>query len=149
MLTKQQKKTRVEWVLQHKDDNWSQTVFSNETSFQLVRNKIRRWSKHPQLEVKRIPKNRQKITVWGEFSSRGQISCHCFKRIMDGSYYVDILQEHLLPGARKQFGRRWRFQQDNDRKHTSKVVKHFLDHHVPETIDWPSNSPDLNPIKNL
>ncbi len=68
---------------------------------------------------------------------------------MDGPYYVQILQDHLLPRANKQFGRRWRFQQDNDPKHTSRVAKYFLDRHIPETIDWPSNSPDLNPIENL
>ena len=68
---------------------------------------------------------------------------------MDGPYYVRILQEHLLCGARKQFGRQWRFQQDNDPKYTSRVAKEFLDQHVSETIDWPANSPDLAPIGNL
>ena len=87
--------------------------------------------------------------AWGAFSTKGPISCHSFQRIMDGPYYVRILQEQLLRGARKQFGRQWRFQQDNDPKHTSRVAKEFLDQHVPETIDWPANSPDLAPIENL
>ena len=87
--------------------------------------------------------------VWGAFSIKRQMSCHSFKRIMDGPYYTQILQEHLLAGARRQFGLRWRFQQDNDPKHTSKIARQFLDQHVPETIDWPPNSPDLNPIENL
>ena len=30
----------------HKDDDWSRTVFSDETSYQLFRNTIRRWSKY-------------------------------------------------------------------------------------------------------
>ena len=27
---------------------------------------------------------------------------------MDGAYYIQILQDHLIRNARKQFGRRWR-----------------------------------------
>jgi len=46
-------------------------------------------------------------------------------------------------------GHVWRFQQDNDPKHTSRVASEFLRENMPEVIDWPSNSPDLNPIENL
>ena len=68
---------------------------------------------------------------------------------MDGAYYIQILQDHLIRNARKQFGRRWRLLQDNDPKHKSRIIKKFLDEEVPEVIDWPSNSPDANPIENL
>ena len=67
---------------------------------------------------------------------------------MDGPPYVEILRKHLS-GAKKQFGSRWQYQQDNDLKHTSGVAKQFLGDEVPETIDWPSNSPDINPIENM
>jgi transposase len=149
MLTNEQKEGRVQWALAHKDDDWNRTVFSDETSYQLFRNTIRRWSKHAQEEKKRIPKNKQKIMVWGAFSNKGQISCYSFRTTMDGPLYVEILRKHLLTGARKQFGIRWRYQQDNDPKHTSKIAKQFLEKEVPETIDWPSNSSDINPIENM
>jgi len=35
---------------------------------------------------------------------------------------------------------------DSDPKHTSKITKKFLEQEVPNTIDWLSNSPDVNPI---
>ena len=44
---------------------------------------------------------------------------------------------------------RWRLQQDNDPKHTSRIAKEFHGNNIPEIMDWPSNSPDLNPIENL
>ena len=46
-------------------------------------------------------------------------------------------------------GGRWRLQQDNDPKHTSRLATEFLKENIPAVMDWPSNSPDLNPIENL
>ncbi|CAF1341854.1 unnamed protein product [Didymodactylos carnosus] len=85
----------------------------------------------------------------GGFSVKGLVGYHSFKSIMDGPYYVQILQDHLIRNARRQFGRRWRVQQDNDPKHRSRVARQFLCNEVPEMIDWPSNSPDINPVENL
>ena len=67
---------------------------------------------------------------------------------MNAEYYINILRQHL-PEIRGMLGRRWRFQQDNDPKHTSRVAKKFLEETFPEVMNWPSNSPDLNPIENL
>ena len=148
MLTQQQKDARVQWAIKHPNDDWSRTIFTDETCYQLFRKTIRRWSKNPKAEVKRIPKNRQKILVWSGFSIKDLVGYHSFTNIMDGAFYIQILQDHLIRNARKQFGRRWRLLQDNDPKHKSRIVKKFLDEEVPEVIDWPSNSPDANPIEN-
>lgn len=67
---------------------------------------------------------------------------------MDDSFYVEILKKHF-PEIKKKLGSRWQFQHDNDPKHKSKVAKAFLEKNAPIVIDWPSNSPDLNPIENL
>ena len=52
-------------------------------------------------------------------SIKSFIGYHSMKTIMNGFYYVQILQGHLIGNARRQFGRRWRLQQDNDPKHKS------------------------------
>ena len=67
---------------------------------------------------------------------------------MDAKFYVEIL-ENYLPDIRTMMGNGWRFQQDNDPKHTSRFAQSFLRENVPQLIDWPANSPDLNPIENL
>ena len=67
---------------------------------------------------------------------------------MTGQLYTEIIQEHL-PEIGKMLRGNWRLQQDNDPKHTSRIAKEFLQQNVPAVMDWPSNSPDLNPIENL
>ena len=147
MLTKAHKEKRVEWAYAHLNDNWNTTLFSDETAFQLFRNTITQWYKGLR-PIKPIPKNRVKILAWGGFCMQGKTSLFCFRQIMTGPYYVEILQQHLSE-IQQMLGHVWHFQQDNDPKHTSRVASAFLRENMPEVIDWPSNSPDLNPIENL
>ncbi len=41
------------------------------------------------------------------------------------------------------------FQQDLAPAHTAKSTKSWLNEHGVGELDWPANSPDLNPIENL
>src|SRR5437588_3349317 len=122
MLTSAHKQKRVEWAQKHKDDNWKNTLFSDETSFQLFRNTIKHWYKNAR-PIRLMPKDRSKIFAWGGFCVKGKTSLFCFRRIMDGKYYIEILEKHI-PKNKKYVER---LQQDNNPKHTSRVAREYLD----------------------
>ena len=67
-------------------------------------------------------------------------------------YISSILQPKMLPSARDLFGPEsdYIFKQDSAPCHVArKCMKWFADNNVLEVLDWPGNSPDINPIENL
>lgn len=149
MLTSGHIEARKAWAQAHLNDNWDRTIFTDETAFDLFRNKVTRWYKNGERPIRRLPKSRQKVMAWGGISLNGKTPLFCFTEIMDGPFYVNILRTQLFPAGQQLYGRNWRLQQDNDPKHTSRVAKDFLSQNNVQVIDWPSNSPDLNPIENM
>ncbi len=79
------------------------------------------------------------------------VICWCWSTVFSEvhsqrSIYQDILDHFMLPSAGKLFGDAdFIFKQDLAPAHTAKGTKSWFNDHGVTVLDWPANSPDLNP----
>lgn len=160
LLTKKHKEARLRFAQEHVDKPdgfWANILWTDETKIELyghMRSRyIWRTPKTAFQEKNLVPTVKHgggSILLWGCFASSGTGKLFHIEGIMNSQVYQEILEENVGPSVRQLGMRRsWVFQQDNDPKHTSASTKSWMKKKKYKLLEWPSQSPDLNPIEML
>lgn len=136
-------------------DNWKSVLFSDESTFRQFNN-IGRFVRRPPGSNPNNPrfvsstvKYSPQIMVWGCFALSGHGGLHFLSKdqTMTAITYQTVLEENLsicMSNLACDV-----FQHDSAPCHKAKVVTQWFQENSISVLDWPSYSPDLNPIENL
>ncbi|WKY05771.1 hypothetical protein Q1695_006179 [Nippostrongylus brasiliensis] len=133
------------------NETFSDCVFTDECCIQVEAN-TRQCFTRDQDQASRLrsrPKHPAKIHVWGGISTRGTTDLVLFAgRVrLYSKMYCQILEKSYLKFMKKKYNGFSRLVQDNAPPHTSSVTAQWMREKGVRTLDWPPESPDLNPIE--
>lgn len=89
--------------------------------------------------------------VWSCISSKGMGFLNTIQGTLKQDQYKEILNCHLLPQLESWYpdGQESFFMHDSAPCHKARSVTEFLEQKNVKILQWPGNSPDMNPIENL
>ncbi|GBN07856.1 Transposable element Tc1 transposase [Araneus ventricosus] len=159
-FTSTKRRVRLAWCREHRDwsmDQWTTVLFTYESQFSLNTDSRRTFIwREP--GTRYLPSNVRKIDhyvggglmVWESIMLDGRTPLHVFERgtVTCVSYRDDILEPYvrLFRGA---IGHEFILMDDNARPHRALRVDEFLESEDIARTDWPTISPELNPIEHV
>jgi hypothetical protein len=159
-LTPVHRRNRRNFAQLHRDwtpEQWSNVLFTDESRFCIDHNdgRIRVWRRPGERYIDStvqeiVAFGGGSIMVWGGITLTGRTELVVLRggSLTAVRYLRDIVEPHVIPFA-ENMGRDFILQQDNARLHIAGIVRNCFNDHNIEVVEWPANSPDLNPIEHL
>jgi transposase len=154
-------KERLAFAQRHKDwtvDDWERVIWSDETKIARFGSDGRSWCwvrDGGSLSDRQVKQTRKhgggSVMVWGCMTAHGPGFLCKIEGWMDQHLYKSILEDELASTIEHYSLKEDSviFQHDNDPKHMAKSVQEWLNNQAFHILEWPPQSPDLNPIEHL
>ena len=155
-LTDRHKQARLEFArkfMSWTTAQWCNVIFSDEKRFNLDGPDSYSYYWHDLRKEEQCFSTRQQggggLFVWAAMGYNGTTELVITEPRMKSRDYIGILRYQLPVYGHLIGGDNYIFQQDNCSFHTANVVRKWFVSKNIQILDWPSRSPDLNPIENL
>ncbi|TKS81341.1 Transposable element [Collichthys lucidus] len=165
LVSLKNRKTRLEFAKQHlkkPSQFWNNNLWTDETKINLYQSdgKRRVWRKKgtahdPKHTTSSVKHGGGSVMAWACMAANGTGSLLLIDDVtadkssrMNSEVFRAIVSVHIQPNASELIGRHFTVQMDNDPKHTAKAPKKFFKAKKWNILQWPSQSPDLNPIEH-
>lgn len=126
-LTQKDKEARFNWALEHKNHDFTNVVFADETSFWLHSYTKKMWIKQGQEYHVGTLAHPDKVHVWGYITKEGEFSIKMFQENLTAERLIEIYKEGLTRGLNKRYGKGgWVLAHDNDPKHRAEKTIDYL-----------------------
>ena len=154
-------RARLEFAKSHRDwtiADWKRVVWSDETKINRYCSDGRSWcwvrdyeSRQPRQIQQTVKHGGGSVMIWGCMTAYGLGFMCKITGTMDQHLNNSILEDELLRTI-AWYGldpKQVIFQHDNDPKHRAASVRAWLESQEFYVLEWPAQSPDLNPIEHL
>ncbi|KAJ1305327.1 hypothetical protein OPQ81_000345 [Rhizoctonia solani] len=160
-LTKAHIKARLEFAEAHRFwtvKDWKRVLWSDETTLERLGSGGVHWvwtrpgeDLNNRLILPTLNFGGGSFMFWGCMGWNGTRFGAKLERTLNSELYVEILGDEFLKSL-VHLGLEQEeviFMHDNAHPHKAKIVGKWLEDNGIDCVEWPANSPDLNPIKNL
>lgn len=159
ILTRHHRAARRNWCRRHlrwRRNDWNSVLFSDESRFNIShadgRERVYRRRGERFADACVIERDRfggGSVLVWGGIMGGNKTRLLVINGNINAQNYINnVLTVEAIPFLQRR-GPNVTLMHDNARPHTAAATRRVLAAHNVNVLDWPANSPDLNPIEHI